>query len=495
MNGQRLIGPQGSNDFGIPQESGGPVDEYFTALQIPRRFDYQPWDKTRKALRFGLDNYGPMFWTEEDLSVGYFFDDAATGDAPRWTVSPWARGLEGVPFPENVKKDLLTWRNTEARPYQGDDLPGYLDSMTYQHYIEEVLGLDPQVTEYAHPLLAGAIGLGCDALSAYSAYQIGLPGVRAYSSRSRLGSRTLHSFPGGNDGVARFFVKFLIPDAIHGAHNFPDILNRGVNFDAVDRAGNSVRIRASATVVRVEHDGPPHSSEHVLVTYVRDGKPYRLKARGVVMASGGWINRSIVRDLPGEHMEAYKQFHHSPILVVNVALTNWRFLYKLGITACRWFDGFGFSCNIRQPMIVGDHRPPLDPDEPIVMTFYVPFYYPGRAIEVQGRYGASRLLATSFHEYEQQIREQMVRLFGRAGFDPSRDIAGLILNRWGHAYVNPQPGFYFGQYGKPAPREIIRNRFGRMAFGHSELNGHQNWVVAVGEGRRAAGQVFVPDAK
>jgi hypothetical protein len=25
------------------------------------------------------------------------------------------------------------------------------------------------------------------------------------------------------------------------------------------------------------------------------------------------------------------------------------------------------------------------------------------------------------------------------GFDPRRDIASIILNRWGHAYVKPQP--------------------------------------------------------
>ena len=35
-------------------------------------------------------------------------------------------------------------------------------------------------------------------------------------------------------------------------------------------------------------------------------------------------------------------------------------------------------------------------------------------------------------------------LFGSAGFDARRDIAGIVLNRWGHAYIAPQPGFYFG---------------------------------------------------
>ena len=30
-------------------------------------------------------------------------------------------------------------------------------------------------------------------------------------------------------------------------------------------------------------------------------------------------------------------------------------------------------------------------------------------------------------------------------FDAEEDIAGIILNRWGHAYISPQPGFHFGK--------------------------------------------------
>jgi spermidine dehydrogenase len=208
------------------------------------------------------------------------------------------------------------------------------------------------------------------------------------------------------------------------------------------------------------------------------------------MAGGGWVTRHVVRDLPEEYRNAYRHFFHSPMLVVNVALTNWRFLYKLGLTACRWFDGFGFSCNIRQPMQIGDYRPPLDPNQPSLLTFYVPFYYPGHPLQEQGSLGRKELLSTTFREYETKIREQMIRLFGSAAFDPGNDIAGIVLNRWGHAYVNPQPGFYFPQDGQPAPRDIIRKRFDRIGFGHSELYGHQYWLGAIREGRRAVEQIL-----
>jgi spermidine dehydrogenase len=137
-------------------------------------------------------------------------------------------------------------------------------------------------------------------------------------------------------------------------------------------------------------------------------------------------------------------------------------------------------------MIVGDYQPPLDPDKPALITFYVPFYYPGHTVHEQGVKGRTELLSTSYADYEQKIKKQMTKLFGKAGFDPEKDIAGIILNRWGHAYVNPQPGFYFGRDGQPAPRSAIRRRFGRIAFGHSELNGHQHWLGAVEEGIRSA---------
>jgi spermidine dehydrogenase len=84
----------------------------------------------------------------------------------------------------------------------------------------------------------------------------------------------------------------------------------------------------------------------------------------------------------------------------------------------------------------------------------------------------------------------MRRLFSESGFDAERDVAGIILNRWLYAYVNPQPGFYHGRDGKPAPPDVIRRSFGSIAFAHAELNGHQHWVAAVEEGRRAVRQLM-----
>ena len=77
-------------------------------------------------------------------------------------------------------------------------------------------------------------------------------------------------------------------------------------------------------------------------------------------------------------------------------------------------------------------------------------------------------------------------MFASAGFDAEKDIAGLILNRWGHAYLSPQPGFFFGKDGKPAAREVLRKApFGRIAFANTDLAGAMDHRFSILEAERA----------
>jgi spermidine dehydrogenase len=133
---------------------------------------------------------------------------------------------------------------------------------------------------------------------------------------------------------------------------------------------------------------------------------------------------------------------------------------------------------------------PLDPSKPAMLTMYIGFPQPGVPVAQQTAAARGRLLGTSFADFEMQIRRQLQTLFGGSGFDARRDIAGIIINRWGHAYIAPQPGFYFGTPGNPAPLEVIRKPYGRIAFGHSELSGRQSWGRAGKEAQRAVEQIL-----
>jgi len=481
VDGVHLMGPQGSNDFGVPRKgTGSMTDKLFEELQIPREFKFQEWDSNLKPLSFGLDNYAHMTGVaESSLDIGYFFKKGQYVNESQWVNNMWRDDLARAPYPEKVKQDLLKWRYYEQTG-RGGEFSRLLDSMTYKEYLEGVLGLSPEVTRYTDPVIGLINGAGADAVSAFAASQIGMPG--AGRARGKNASSPL-SFPGGNTAFARYFVKYLIPDAIQGEHTFEDITNQSVNFEALDRAENQIRMKMSATVISVQHEGNSDSAEHVKVIFEQDGTLFEVKARSAIMASGGWVNKHIIKDLPKDIHAAYGEFTYAPALIANVALTNWQFMYKQGITAAQWFgDGFGFSCNIRQSMIIGDYAPPLHPDKPTVLTFYMGAHTPGLSLAEQNMAARAKIFGTTFFDYEKQLREQMLEQFGATGFDPDKDIAGITLNRWGHARITQQPGFYFGLDGKPAPREIVAKGFGRIIIGHSELNGHQSWTGGVSQG-------------
>lgn len=491
VGGYRLIGPQGSNQGSIPRAgSGTTIDEVWTDLNLPRQVEYQDWSASLKPLRFQYDNYAHMEGVDEALvDVGYYFDEHSGTSKPMWMRNIWANELAGTPFSDEVKRDLLKWRGSAGE--STDQFKRMLDTITYKHYIEQVMGLRPEVTKMAEPVVGLINGASPDAVSAFAASQIGMPGVSARVRGRTPGGQLPQSFPGGNVTYGRCFVRHLIPDALPTATTLEGIFTGKINFAALDKAGQATRIRLGSIVVRVEHSATAGARDVVNVAYEKGGHVYRVKAHKVVMAAGGWITKHVVTDLPEDIKNAYGEFAYGPAMVVNVALTNWRFLYKLGAPACRWFgDGFGFSCNIRRPMIAGDYHPPFDPEKPTILTYYTGLYTPGRPAYEQGVLGRTKMLAAPYAEYERQIRQHMVRLFGASGFNAKRDIAGIILNRWGHARVLQAPGFYYGRDGRPAAREIVQRGFGSIAIGHSELNGHQSATGAMAQGKRAVEQVM-----
>lgn len=397
--------------------------------------------------------------------------------------------LQNTPYTAAQRESLRTWRNNRHNSLQGEQAARLLDSMSYKEFLWGQFKAGSEGAAYTDPFLAGAFGLGGDAISAWAAKSVAMPGTLSQQqSEQELPER--HCFPGGNSAFSRYFLKHIIPDSIAGKHSFDDIITGGINFSALDRKKQAIRLRLGSTVVSVAHEGHPNEADSVRVVYSRAGKEYSVRAKAVVMASGGWVNRYVVRDMPDEVRQAYGQFNQAPFLVANVALSNWRFLYKLGVTACRWEEGFGYSCNIRQPMRAGRHQPPLDPDKPVVLTFYVPFHTPGLPVKAQVTMGRAELFYTDYADYEKQIIEQMNTLFAATGFNAETDIRGIILNRWGHAYVVPEPGFFFDTPNRTAPRNIIQKGYGRIAFGHSELEGFQHWGPAADQGRRAMTQAL-----
>jgi spermidine dehydrogenase len=206
------------------------------------------------------------------------------------------------------------------------------------------------------------------------------------------------------------------------------------------------------------------------------------------------MNKHVVRDAPSELIDAMGTFQHAPMLVANVAVRQWRFMEKLGITSARWFGARSWFTNIRAPLSLDGEHMPFDPDKPTVLTFYIPFTAgvsdQGLPYDTQSLMARAQLFAMPYREIEMTLRNQLAKTFGPHGFDHERDIGAIIANRWGHAYVIPQKGFFYGLQGNPPPRDVVRRGYGKIRFAHSELTGDQLWSTACEEGERAANQVL-----
>ena len=496
VDGYHLTAPQGSTGIVVPFSTAKNANFYShfcSDLGFPDEFVFQKPTGMSSDIKVPHDAWFPMHLGWEKSDTGFFYEGKG------WVKNPWRNGFRDAPLSEATKKAFVDW-DVYRTPPEREDWAQWLDSMTYEEFMRDEMGLSgeslAEIKRYIDPVAAAqGCALGSDVISAYSAYNFMVPGVVPFYRHANHGADPtdqlyLASFPGGNSGTARCFLKKSIPAAFKGEYKLADILNSPVQWDQLDNPNHPVRMRLSSTVIAISNvaRSTPGGAD---VTYAKGGKLYRVKANAVVCAGQQHTNRHICRDIPDDYRAAMATFHHAPMMTVNVAVRNWKFMEKLGIASARWFEGFGWWLSLRRNLeIEGQQTMPLDPSKPVVFSMYNPFVIPGLPAEQQCTAARMQLFNMPFQDIEAGVRTQFAKMFGDYGFDATRDIAGIIANRWGHAYVVSPPGFFFGQNGKPAPKDIIRKRHERIAFGHSELTGQQMWETAADEGERAAKQVL-----
>ncbi len=493
VEGKRLIAHQGSAIYQVPYPRSFLASFYRSiGLQTPK-LDYQKWAGPEPEIPLSRTPYESVGL--QHGQYGFWFGTRFSHASGMWLIDPLGKNLEGAPISKESKAEWLRFlksqpaEKTKFEPpkMEGDAISRYLDSITLEQHYMERFGLRREtVRTFLSPVEGGGSGLGPDALSAYSEYAFEMlhPLPQEDGGSDQM-------FPGGNSTIARLMTKSLLPDAIPGPHSVKGVCQNRVNFSALDHPQNLVRLRLSSTAVHVQHDGEAGKSKSVTVAYLKRGKLYRVRARSVVMAGGCWTAKHIVKDLPETHRDAYAEFYRSPCMMANVAVKNWRFLYKMGMSGCRWFEGVGNYMDVCRQALTGVEDPTISPDSPIVLSLKVLYSYPGYPTQEQGNRGRGEMIGTSFRDYERKIREQFTEMFAGAGFQADRDIAGIILNRWGHAYLSPQPGFFFGTSGKPAAREVLRQApFGRIAFANTDLAGAMDHRYSILEAQRAVGQLL-----
>ena len=187
VEGERLLGPQGSNDFIVPERSNGSLpDSFFTEFDLPREYAWQSWDSKLRSLRFARDNYSNMDgFQESQVDIGYFFGTAG------WRKNIWANALAETPFSATARRDLLKWRANHG-PI-GEAESRHLDTLTYQDYLENVCGYDPAVTRMVEPIVGLLSGVSTDAACARLGRQLVEAPDRPWPCPSRAEIRRSHA--------------------------------------------------------------------------------------------------------------------------------------------------------------------------------------------------------------------------------------------------------------------------------------------------------------
>ena len=278
VDGYHLTAPQGATGIVVPfgkAKEAGFWSQFARDLGFPDEFVFQkPTGLTRDIL-VPEDAWTPMHIGWERADTGFFYEGKG------WVKNPWHNGFEHAPISDAAKRALVDM-DLYRTPPRREDWEKWLDTMTYQQFLTDVMGVGPdvlpEVVKYINPVSAAmGCGLGADVISAYSAYNFLQPGVIGYY-RYQLGGADpsdvlyLASFPGGHAGTARHILKKIIPGALKGEYRMADILNSPVQWEQLDRAGEPVRMRLSSTVVAVQHEGDPASAKGVVVIYARGGK-------------------------------------------------------------------------------------------------------------------------------------------------------------------------------------------------------------------------------
>ncbi len=423
----------------------------------------------------------------------YFFDSQTPYVNPgtsSWNIDTYGAGLKQMPYPtaivnqlQQAAQDLANWYNKPGAPTDPADMSDpkydYLSPMTFDQYLTQTKGFHPAVSDFYTRYAVDALDGTCSQVS-------------AYTSISFLGAEYNPEFayPGGNSGMLRHVVKWLIPNAIAGTSDI-EILTNPYNLAAMDSANNNVRIRQNCMVVQGNT-----SNSSASVIYFNAGKFYKATAKAVIFAGQSHTARTACAQLfSASQLNAMDQVTLSPVVTANVTISSAAPVVDLGYDGYYWGGQYFADFVVADWMsVTGPNPNRSNPNRQTVLTFYGGNTLPVDAMP-QARID---LLTTPFSSYENSLRADMNRIFAGRNFDFDRDVIALYLYRWGHSMVYPKPGWPFsapivqgGQVTRvPSARFYARQQIGRISFGAQDVESSPANESAIGAGLRTSGEVL-----
>src|ERR1700730_6312774 len=437
------------------------------------------------------------------LGTAAFFDKETFG-ADRMlmgmNVRPWAEFLANAPLSDAARRDI-TRVYTERVDYlpglSKEEKLGKLAKMSYADYLVKYCKLTPEALPFFQTFPHDLFCVGIDAVSARACYE----GADDYESFTYPGFDGLgfsepekeepyiFHFPDGNATIARLLVRLLIAGAVPGG-TMDDVVTAVADYSKLDDANSRVRIRLNSTVVHVQHAEGKSSRKEVEITYARGGKLATVRAKNCVLACYNGMIPYLCPELPEKRKEALSYLVKAPLVYTHVALRNWTAFHKLGVHHIVAPGSYHTYVALDFPVSLGQYRFPNNPEEPMVLFMLRTPCRPGLPPRDQHRAGRMELMQTPFDTFERNIRDQLTRMLGEAGFDAAHDIEGITVNRWAHGYAfTPNTLFDPDWKEEEKPWVIGRKRFGNIAIANSDAGADAYTNVAIDQAYRAVGEL------
>jgi spermidine dehydrogenase len=359
-----------------------------------------------------------------------------------------------------------------------------LEHISYRDFLKQYWDADEEVLKFLQTRTHELWAVGIDAVPASETAM--LPGLKA--QRAALGMQSeepyIYHFPDGNASIARLLVRKLIHAAGPGS-SMEDIVLAPFDYSQLDRPEHAVRIRLNSTVVDVRN-----AAGGVEIAYVSGGKPTRVGAGDCVLACYHAMIPYIASEASAEQRAALHENVRAPLVYVNVAVRNWHSWHKLGVA---YIDNPGgtFSAALDFPVSLGGYKFSADPSRPACLHLV---HCPtaanqGLNMREQYRAGRARLYALSFADFEREIRDELGRMLGSAGFEFDRDVAAITVNRWPHGYAYTPTPLYDDPAQQTRRSSQARRRLGRIAIAGSDSGWDAYTHVAIDQAHRAVAEL------
>ena len=181
-------------------------------------------------------------------------------------------------------------------------------------------------------------------------------------------------------------------------------------------------------------------------------------------------------------------------MYTHVALRNSEAFSKLGIRQMVAPGGYHTHTALDFPVSVGKYKFPSTPGDPAVLVHVAHAVQAGIADARAVSRGASRTNRYAVCHVRKQHPRPAAEDAGGAGFDASRDIDGITVNRWAHGYAYTPNSLFDPDWTEDEkPWVIGRQRFGNIAIANSDAgaNAYTNEAIdqALSRGKRSAGEL------